>query len=238
MRRVLPILLPALALPLAAAKPLPLAQRLQQVLRLPEADLARLQADLATAPDRPARAYWQALVAYARLGQARDPAQGAAFLAEGLARLEGRTDAESLALEGSLCGMAIGLHPEQAMELAPRALDCFRRARQADPGNPRVRFFEAVHQFHTPEAFGGGPGVALPLLAAALQRADREAPPADPWRPAWGKVECLAWLALAEAKTGDRDSARKHLVRCLSLDPGYGFAHQFVEPLLNAGGKP
>jgi tetratricopeptide (TPR) repeat protein len=238
MRRVLPFLLPALVLPLSAAEPLPLAQRLQQVLRLPEADLARLQADLAAASDRPAKAYWLALVAYARLGQTQDPARGAALLAEALACLEGRTDAESLALKGSLCGMAIGLHPEQAMELAPRALECFQRARQVDPGNPRVRFFEAVHQFHTPEAFGGGPGVALPLLAAALQQADREPPTADPWRPTWGKVECLAWLALAEAKTGDLDSARKHLVRCLRLDPGYGFAHQFVEPLLNAGGKP
>ena len=231
MRGALPVLIPALILPLAAAEPMPLPLRVQQTLRLPDAALSTLQRALRQAPPQADKAYWQALAAYARLGQTKDPALGARYLAEATQALAGRKDADSVALLGSLQGMAIGLHPERAMDLAPRALACFERARRLAPSNPRVRFFEAVHLFQTPEAFGGGPAVALPLLETTLALAEAE-PEAAPWRPAWGKAETLAWLALAEARLGQMAQAKAYAARALQLDPDYGFVHAFVEPLL------
>jgi tetratricopeptide (TPR) repeat protein len=232
MRPTAIFLLPALVLPLTAGETAPLTQRLQQSLRLPGSELDKLQAELAAAPEQADKTYWQALVAYARLGQAKNGTTSAALLAEATRCLNGRTDADSFALEGSLCGMAISLHPEQAMELVTKAMSCFDRAKQLAPNNPRVRFFEAVHVFHTPEAFGGGPDAALPLLEATVALAEAEPAAANPWLPAWGRAEALAWLALAEAKTHRMPQAKAHLDRCFKIDPGYGFARTFVAPLV------
>lgn len=225
-------LIPALILPLAAADSLPLNQRVQQGLRLSEPGLLKLKTELSRSPEHPEKAYWLALVEYGLAGQAKDPKEGEVILGSAMKRLEGRTDADSLGLLGSMCGLRIGFHPEEAMDLVGKAMTCFERAKQQAPGNPRVRLFEAIHQLNTPEAFGGGPAIALPMLEATLAMADGEKPNPDLWVPAWGRAESLAWLALAEARAGRIAEARTHFQRCLQLDPEYGFAKTFVAPLL------
>lgn len=232
MQLAAPFAIPALILPLVASDAVPLSQRTQKSMRLPEAGLRKLQAELAGAPEHPDKAYWQALVDIGIAGQAKDSAVGGALLAAAARRLEGRMDADSLALMGAVCGMRIGLHPEEAMDLVPKAMACFERASRQAPENPRVRFFASIHTLNTPEAFGGGPGPALPLLEAALAAAEGEKPKSDPWIPAWGRAESLAWLALAETRAGRMPQARAHLQRCLQLDPDYGFAKTFVAPLV------
>jgi len=223
-------IIPMLIGPMSAGEAQPLAKRVQQALRVPGSDLPRLQAELDQAPEQPDRSYWLAMVAYARLGQTQDPQERRALFTAAMNHLKDRTDADSLALKGSLLGAAISLHPEKAMAFIGQAMASFSRARELAPRNPRVRLLEAIHTLHTPEAFGGGPAAALPLLEATAALAEAEAAPADPWAPAWGRPESLAWLALAEARMGRMDKARTHLDLALGLDPAYGFARTFVAP--------
>jgi hypothetical protein len=118
-----------------------------------------------------------------------------------------------------------------AMSLAPKATACFTRARELEPGNPRVRLFEAIHTLQTPSFFGGGPKAALPLFQEAVACAEREAAPADPWMPAWGRAEAFAWQAQALVKAKRMEEAKVAITRSLALDPQWEFARGILAQL-------
>jgi len=225
---------PALVLTLTA-QDLPL--RLQGAQRLPADGIRALQADLAAAaPGQERAAYWEAYTAYALVAQrsGAEPKAMEALLDRAMKALEPRQDAESFALAGACIGLKLGFRPMQGMTLSPQASGLFARALKASPGNPRVLLFQGVHVLHTPAMFGGGPAKALPILEAAVQAAGAEAAPADPWIPAWGRAESLAWLALAQHKVGRTEEARATCAKALALDPDYGFAKAVVLPQLAA----
>lgn len=218
MRHLL-LALPAL-LSLAAQDDLPsrlaLAQGLDvDALRDLQARLALSQAPAA------ARTYHEALLAYALAGQL-DPKAAEPLVDQHLRALAPLKDAESLALRGALLGHKLGFSPASAMVLAPKASGCFEAALQAAPGNPRALLLQAVHLLHTPAFFGGGPAKALPLLTAAVQAAQAEAPAQDPWAPRWGRVESLVWLAIAQAQAKQPQEAEQSLAKAQALAPQHG----------------
>jgi tetratricopeptide (TPR) repeat protein len=211
----------------ANAKDLDLAQaqlQVQRLMRLSPAELTALQAPWLQAEGHPMASYWQALAEMGRAGIAPSPKEAEALLDAAEQRLSVRKDADSYGLRGALLGMRIGLHPMSAMSLSPKAQACFARARELEPGNPRVRLFEAIHTLHTPSFFGGGAKKALPLFQEAVACAERETPPSDPWMPAWGKAETLAWQAQALLQGDQREAAKAAVLRSLQLDPQWAFA--------------
>lgn len=199
------------------------AQEPAQAQRLMRATPAELQA--LRAPWDKAGAwspYWEALAEVQRARLA-PPAEAEALLEAAETRLKGRKDADSLALRGTIFSSRIGLHPMSAMTFAPKAQAFYAKAREIEPANPRVRFQEAIHALHTPAFFGGGPKAALPLLKAAVEAAEAETRPADPWAPAWGRAEALAWLAEAYRQDKQIPAAKEAVARCLTLDAGWDF---------------
>lgn len=243
-----PILLTLIVLPLAAQAqvqtPSPahaaparaLADRLQAIPRLRADDLLQVQGQL-TLAEHPRKVYYQALAGYALAGQLRgqDPKRAEALMERALADVAPLRDADGMALHAGLLGLKIGFDPSLGMSLAPRALSLLGEARALAPRNPRVRFFEGIHLFHTPVFFGGGAEASLPALQAAADLAAAEPKGSDAWTPAWGHAEALAWLALAEADLGRQEPARAHLEEALALDPAYGFAHRVVAPKVQGG---
>jgi len=198
--------------------------QVQRLMRMSPAELQALQAPWSRGGAHPAAAYWQSLADMGRAGCAATPKEAEALLEAAEQRLTGRKDADSYGLRGALIGMRIGLHPMSAMSLAPKAVACFNRARQLEPGNPRVRLFEAIHTLQTPSFFGGGAKAALPLLTEAVTCAEREPAPSDPWAPAWGLAEALAWQAQALLQLKQKDAAQAAITRSLDLDPQWAFA--------------
>lgn len=220
----LPTALVFMVAPAHANEPLPPQAQVQRLMRLSSAELKALQAPWAQAENHPMASYWQALAEMGQAGIAPTPKETEALLDAAAQRLAPRKDADSYALRGALLGMRIGLHPMSAMSLAPKAAACFTRARELEPANPRVRLFEAIHMLNTPAFFGGGPKVALPLLREAVACAEREAAPADPWMPAWGRAEALAWQAQALLQLKQKGEAKAAISRSLELDPQWAFA--------------
>lgn len=232
------LLLPTLTLVLSAQAPTaPLAERVQAAQRLRADALRQLQGELALEAN-PAKAYYEALVAYGIVAQTRDkgPKGAEALLDQTLAALKGRKDGESLALQGALLGLKIGFSPASGMSLGPRASALFEQARAVAPESPRVRLLQGLHVLHMPTFFGGGAKAALPLLTAALKAAEAEGPSADPWAPRWGRAETLAWLAQTELELGQRAEAQAHVDQALALDPDFGFARFVVAPRLAGKG--
>lgn len=236
---ITPTLLVSLAIPVWAQVSAPVpdgagevaAAQVQRLMRMSPAELKALQAPWSVAQDHPSTTYWQALADLSRAGGAATPKEAEALLDAAEQRLVSRKDADSYGLRGALIGMRIGLHPMSAMSLVPKAVAYFNRAKQLEPGNPRVRLFEAIHTFQTPAFFGGGAKAALPLLAEAVACAEREMAPADPWTPAWGLAEALAWQAQALHQTHQTAEAKASITRSLVLDPRWEFARSIRQKL-------
>ena len=233
MRRLL-LALPVLVL--QAQEP-DLPALLAKAQRLPTDQVLTLQARLAAEPapaDR--KAYHELLLAYTLASRSTqsDPKGSKALVERSLKALEGTRDPERMALQGAFCGLMIGFSSMSAMTLGPKAQGLFQQALVQSPGNPRVLVLKGVNVLHTPAFFGGGPEAALPVLEEAVKAAEKEPASADPWAPAWGKVESLSWLAYAQAEAGRKDEARATMARAYALDPVNGFLATMVKPRLGA----
>lgn len=222
MRTASPFLLPAV-LALSAQEDLP--AQLARAQALSQDGLRDLQARVA-ASDAPgeAKAYHDAYLAYA-LGnhlQGKDPKAASALVARALKGLEGRKDAEALALMGALVTQQLSLDPSQAMVLFPKATGLYDAALAASPTHPRALLLKGIYVLHTPPFAGGGADRALPLLEGARKAAEAEATPKDPWAPRWGRVEASAWLAVAQARAGKVPEAEATLASARALDATHG----------------
>ncbi|MBI1751098.1 MAG: hypothetical protein HY014_12920 [Acidobacteria bacterium] len=197
--------------------------------------LRGLQARLALDP-APAdkKAYHELHLAYALASrlQKEDPKTAEQLTDRALKSHEASRDPEIQILMGAFLGLKIGFSPMSAMVLSPKAMGRFERALAQQPGNPRALLFKAIHTLHMPAFVGGGAEAALPLAEEAARRAAAEPAPADPWAPAWGRVESLGWLAYIQAKAGKPAEARATASRALALDPGNPFVTRQVLPLL------
>lgn len=228
-----------LALPFLAlqAQDPDLPAQLAKAQRLATDQVLTLQARLAADPAPAERkAYHELLLAYtlaSRTAQS-DPKGSRALVERSLKALEGTRDPERMALQGAFCGLMIGFSSASGMTLGPKAQGLFQQALAQRPGNPRILVLKGVNVLHTPAFFGGGPEAALPVLQEAVDAAFKEPAPADPWAPAWGKVESLSWLAYAQAEAGRKDEARATVARALALDPVNGFLETMVKPKLEA----
>ena len=75
----------------------------------------------------------------------------------------------------------------------PRAEEALGKARQMDPGNPRVYLLEGQDKFFTPEQFGGSKAEAKVLFETCLQKAETFKP-ASPLHPTWGPSQASYFL--------------------------------------------
>lgn len=229
-------LLPVLTFSLSAQEA-DLPTQLQRTQRLGTDALRGLQAKLALDPaPSEQKAYFQALVSYTLASQLqkRDAKASEALLDRTLKGLEGRKDAESLALMGACFGLKIGFSPNSGMTLAPKASGLFQQALKLSPGNPRVLYFQGLHVYHTPAFFGGGAEKALPILEAAEKAAREENPTENAWVPRWGRAESLAWLALMQLDQHQAAAAKQNVEAALTMDEDYAFAAKFVKPKIDA----
>jgi len=235
--RSLLLLLPAIVVH-AQAPDLP--AQLAKAQRLSTDQVLSLQAQLMADPAPPERkAYQELYLAYVlssrRVGP--DPKGAAPLLDRTVKALEGSRDPERMALLGGCQGLKISLSPISGISLGPKAMGLFDRALAQAPDNPRPMVLKGVHLLHSPAFVGGGPEAAIPVLEAAVALAAREPLPADPWAPAWGRVESLSWLALAQAQAGRTEAALATIQRARALDPDNGFIDTMVLPVLK-GKRP
>lgn len=230
------LLLPVLAFTLSAQEA-DLPTQLQRTQRMGTEALQGVQAKLAMDPaPSEQKAYFQALVGYTLAShlQHRDAKASEALLDRTLKGLEGRKDAESLALMGACFGLKIGFAPASGMTLAPKAMGLFQQALKLSPGNPRALYFQGLHVYHTPAFFGGGAEKALPILEAAGMAARDEKPAENPWAPRWGRAESLAWLALAQLDQHQIEAANQSINAALAVDGDYAFAVKVAKPKIDA----
>ncbi len=83
---------------------------------------------------------------------------------------------------------------ERWMQYGPKIQEYSQAAISQDPNNPRPHWFNGVSMKNTPEQFGGGCGVAKPMLEKAIELFG-SFQPASELHPSWGKPACERDLA-------------------------------------------
>jgi hypothetical protein len=79
----------------------------------------------------------------------------------------------------------------------PAASEAMQKAKQMDPGNPRVYLLEGQDKFFTPEQFGGSKAEAK-LLFEESQKKFESFKPASSIHPDWGRGQVNYFLQMAK----------------------------------------
>jgi tetratricopeptide (TPR) repeat protein len=74
----------------------------------------------------------------------------------------------------------------RGMQYSQLAAQSFTRAKELNPENPRIYYLEAMMVLNTPEMFGGGKSLALPIFKQAKEKFDKFEP-SFPLAPNWGR---------------------------------------------------
>ena len=144
---------------------------------------------------------------------------------------ENPEDAEALALYGTVNGWLI-TNLWSGMHRGPRADESYKKAREADPDNPRVAMLQGTSRLFRPVAFGGGVDKAEAELTEALALFNKE-PRDKPW-PNGGRAEIYAWMGQVMLKKGDFHEARTFYDKALTLEPDYRWVLETLLPELDA----
>ncbi len=135
----------------------------------------------------------------------------------------------SVALYGSILGLDIALHPDQAMTLGMESFSAMARGASLEPENPRVHLLQGQSLLYVPEAFGGGAAAAIGSLEKAVGLFEK-AKPSESGIPSWGLDETYAYLGIAYAKI-DPSKARGFFEKALSVNPAMGLARSELDKL-------
>ncbi len=102
------------------------------------------------------------------------------------------------------------------------------KATQLEPNNPRLYLVDGANTYYTPEAFGGGPDKALPLIQKSWDLFQTYKP-IDETYPDWGKEQAAGYLALCYIQKDDLPTAKKWIDKGLEAAPDSGFLKSYVQ---------
>jgi len=110
----------------------------------------------------------------------------------------GKDNSETYTLAGMIANARISVSPMNRYQKYGKIFsDDMDKAKELNPGNPRIYFLQGEAKFHTPKAFGGGKKSALPYFEKAATLFDKETSD-DIAKPYWGKKANADMIALCK----------------------------------------
>lgn len=107
----------------------------------------------------------------------------------------GKENSETDVIKAMIATAHMTVDPQSRyMTYATAISDNIQKSESLDPTNPRPVLFEAQSKFFTPEAYGGGKGVAKELFDKAKKLFDNFKPESD-ISPNWGKSSLEYFLS-------------------------------------------
>jgi len=98
-------------------------------------------------------------------------------------------ESENQLLLAMICYGRMEINPmTRATIYFPRANEALEKAKELNPGNPRIYYLEGKSTTFKPAFLGGGPEAALPILQRALQYFKESVIPYDLY-PHWGQED-------------------------------------------------
>jgi tetratricopeptide (TPR) repeat protein len=146
--------------------------------------------------------------------------------------------ADAMALRAGLQGLWLSFDPGAAMTLGMEMEQALARARELEPGNPRVALLDGVNTLHKPAFVGGGADKARARFDESIALYDRSAAGTtgpsggggDPDVLAWGRDDACLWAGRAAMKEKDYAAARAYFQRALAVNPNNGWVKNSLLP--------
>ncbi len=139
--------------------------------------------------------------------------------------------ADSYVLRYALCFNRWVYEPDKMNDIVAQSDEAKNKASQLEPDNPRLSLMEGISVFYTPEMFGGGVKLAVPLLEKSLElfgkRVEKET-----YYPDWGKDMAYGFLVMAYLKRdddGDKKKAGELYDKAVSEFPDSSLLKEFVK---------
>ena len=139
---------------------------------------------------------------------------------------------ELYALYAISLGYEIAFHMEKAMTLGIQISEYYSKAFEKEPENPRINLLKGVSDLYTPEAYGGGPDVAMESLNKSIIFFEKEKCE-DPVKPSWGKEEAYTFLGMAYKQKKEYDKAKELLEKALEINPSFSLAAMELKKIKN-----
>ncbi len=200
------------------------AARDAQDVRKLEAIVAK-SADAANKNSKDARAYYKLALARSYLSsvemelhdkaKAKAAAEAGIPAAEKAVALAGNV-AEYHRILGALCGQVIPTNVFSGLKWGRCALDSINKAIELDPRSSDAYLSRAIGNYYLPEAFGGGPELAVRDCRKAIQLNQKSS-------------EAYLWLGVALRKLNRNGEARAAIRKSLELNPKRVWAKQQLE---------
>jgi tetratricopeptide (TPR) repeat protein len=206
---------------------------------------ARFVALSAAEPESPALHYWVAFASWRIVPRlmndeaTRDKAKKICKSAiehcdQALAKAPKMADA--MALKAGLQGLWLSFDPGSMMTLGMQMGQTLERARELEPANPRIAFFEAMNTLHKPAFVGGGAGKARKVFDESIALFAKAGPNAgtgasgDPATFDWGRDDAFTWAGRAAVKEKDWAAAESYFEKALAANPNNGWVKHTLLP--------
>lgn len=119
---------------------------------------------------------------------------------------------------------------EKMQEIIAATNSADESASKLDKNNPRLLMLNGMASFYTPEAFGGGVGVAIPKLEKSVESFKTRKEASDLY-PDWGYDLAVGYLAMSLVKRnddGDHVKAKSMIDEAIKANPDSGFLTVYV----------
>jgi len=117
---------------------------------------------------------------------------------------------------GTLCGQVIPANVLFALSYGKRSQEAIAKAIELDPKSSKAYLARGVGNFYLPDAFGGGPAVALRDIEHAIELDQKSA-------------EAYLWRGLALRKLNRNAEARQAFTKSLDLHPNRVWTKQQLD---------
>jgi len=148
-------------------------------------------------------AYYSSLIYCIITFRTKDPQKKEAFLKQSQSLIDNAMkvapkESEIHTLQGMHYQAYIGIDPARNGQIyGPKASGAFQTAIKLNAENPRPYYLQAISLMHTPEEYGGGKEIALPLFEQAMKLFNSSTTESS-FYPNWGKEDCEQNLQLCK----------------------------------------
>lgn len=136
--------------------------------------------------------------------------------------------AEAWILKLSANTLRFVYEPDKMNDIIAKLAEAKDKATLLDPTNPRLYLVDGSNTYYTPEAFGGGPDKALPILQKSWDLFQTYKP-VDETYPDWGKDQAAGTIALCYIQKDNLPEAKNWIDKGLEAAPDSGFLKVYVQ---------
>ncbi len=122
--------------------------------------------------------------------------------------------------------------PNKMNDIMAKQSEAKDLAKKYDQENPRLYLVDGINTYYTPESFGGGVDLALPLFEKSYELFQTYKP-VDETYPDWGKDQVCGYLALCSIKNDMLEDAKKWMDKGLEYNPDSDFIKNEVQKEYN-----